>query len=125
MQLSIFDALAIENIDRLLAMLNEAKTKTPFKMEGVFVLPEQELLLVASDGRSILCNVVGADGMPTRVANWRAPALLLNEFGDTIPEPVVRAQVVSVNMRLEQEGLNADQIEFFWAECFAKAKSTS
>ncbi|HLW39178.1 MAG TPA: hypothetical protein VKX31_02220 [Brumimicrobium sp.] len=123
MQFSIFHSIAESNINSLVQLLNDGlKPKEHYSLVSVDDLPDNLVLLTASDGKDFVLNIVDQDGnVPDGYCvNWRTSQLIMLEFGNEIPEPVIRQRIAEINKDLLDKGYDWDYIEKFWNDIFKK-----
>lgn len=124
-QFSIFHSIAESNINSLVQLLNEGlKPKKHYKLVSVDDLPDNLVLLTASNGKDYVFNIVNQDGnVPNgNVVNWRNSSVIFHEFGNEIPEPIVRLRIMEINQNLRNKGYDWNYIERFWDNIFKKKK---
>lgn len=124
-QFSIFHIIAESNINSLVQLLNEGlEPKEEYKLTSVDDLPENLLLLTASNGKNYVFNIVNQDGnVPNgNVVNWRNSSVIFHEFGNEIPEPIVGVRIMEINQNLKNKGYDWDYIENFWSDVFKESK---
>lgn len=116
-QFTIFHSIAESNINSLVQLLNDdLKEKHKYKLVMYENIPNNLVLLSASNGKDYVFNIVNQDGnVPAgNVVNWRTSSVIINELGDEIPEPLVRVRVLEINQKLQSQGYDWDYIEKFW-----------
>jgi len=126
MQFSIFHSIAESNINSLVQLLNDdLKEKHKYKLVMAENIPNNLVLLSASNGKDYVFNIVNQDGnVPNgNVVNWRNSSVIFHEFGNEIPEPIVRLRIMEINQNLRSKGYDWDYIERFWNDIFKKQKS--
>lgn len=124
-QFSIFHSIAESNINSLVDMLNQdLKSKEQYSLVLAENIPNNEVLISASNGKDYVFNIVNQDGnVPNgNVVNWRNASVIFHEFGNEIPEPVVRIRIMEINQNLKNKGYDWDYIENFWNDVFKECK---
>lgn len=127
MQFSIFHSLAENNIKGLVEALNDGlKPKEQYKLVSVDTLPNELILLTVSNNINFLLNIVNQDGIvpENNIVNWRKSSVIINEFGNKIPESLIRVRVSEINKSLLDKGYDWDYIEKFWNNIFKKCAKT-
>lgn len=127
MQFSIFHSIAENNIKGLVDVLNDGlKPKEHYKLVSVDTLPNELILLTVSNNINFLLNIVNQDGIvpENNIVNWRKSSVIINEFGNKIPESLMRVRVSEINKSLLDKGYDWDYIEKFWNNIFKKCVKT-
>lgn len=125
MQFSIFHSIAELSINSLVRLLNDGrKEKEQYKLISVDDLPDDLILLTVTDGKDYLINIVDQDGnVPNGyTVNWRTASHVIHEYGNKIPEMLVRIRITELNKQMLDKGQFREQIEQFWNNIFKEVK---
>lgn len=125
MQFSIFHSIAESSINNLVRLLNDGrKEKEQYKLISVDDLPDNLILLTVTDHKEFLINTVDHNGnIPDGyTVNWRTVSHVIQEYGNKIPEILVRIRITELNKQMLDKGQSWDQIERFWNNIFKEVK---
>lgn len=125
MQFSIFHSITESTINELLYLLNDdLKPKEQYKLISFETLKNEKIILLASNGNDFLVNILDKNGnIPLdSSANWRTSSHIINEFGNNIPEFIVRIRIAELNKQMLDKGQSWEQIELFWNNIFKDVK---
>lgn len=128
MQFSIFHTIAENNIKGLVDALNDnLNPKEQYKLISIDTLPKELILLTVSNDKDFLLNIVDQNGIVpiSNCVNWRKSSIIINEFGNKIPESLMRIRISEINKSLLDKGYDWDYIENFWNDILTKNKTCS